>query len=75
MSEPVRGKVKTIIVDKSAAPSNTITLGPDLGYDGSNAQVAVDAINAEFGTNVTAAEFLGFQNIGEVADYVASIVG
>jgi len=75
MADGIRGKVKVIIMDKSSAPSNTITLGPDLGYDASNTQVAVNAINAEFGTNVTEAEFLSYQNIGQVADYVASLVG
>lgn len=73
MSE-IKGKVKTIIMDKSAAPSDTITLGPDLSYDASNVQVAVDAINSEFGTAVTAEQFLSFQTIGEVGDYVASLV-
>ena len=73
MSE-IKGKVKTIIMDKSAAPNDNITLGPQLSYDASNAQVAVDAINTEFGTNVTTEQFLGFQTIGEVGDYVASLV-
>ncbi|MFA9215070.1 MAG: hypothetical protein ACEQSR_14730 [Candidatus Methylacidiphilales bacterium] len=73
MSE-IKGKVKTIIMDKSSAPSDTITLGPDLSYDASNVQVAVDAINSEFRTNLTAEQFLSFQTIGQVGDYVASLV-
>ena len=75
MADGIRGKVKTIIMDKSSAPSNTITLGPDLGYDASNTQVAADAINTEFGTSVTVNDILAFQNIGQVADYVAGLVG
>ncbi len=71
----VKGRVKAIIMDKSAAPSDTITLGPELGYDQSNTQVAADAINAEFGTQVTVGEILGFQNIGQVGEYVAGLVG
>jgi len=74
MSETTKGKVKNIIVDKSTAPSDTITLGPDLSYDASNVQVAVDAINSEFRTNLTAEQFLSFQTIGQVGDYVASLV-
>lgn len=70
----VKGRVKSIIMDKSAAPSDSITLGPDLGYNASNVQVAVDAINTEFGTSVTSAEFLSYQTIGQVGDYVASLV-
>ncbi len=73
MSE-IKGKVKTIIMDKSSAPSDNITLGPELSYNASNAQVAVDAINNEFGTAVTTDQFLSFQTIGEVGDYVASLV-
>ncbi|MBJ7428993.1 MAG: hypothetical protein JHD28_08565 [Bacteroidia bacterium] len=74
MSETTKGKVKNIIVDKSTAPSDTITLGPDLSYDASNVQVAVDAINSEFRTNLTVEQFLSFQTIGQVGDYVASLV-
>jgi acyl carrier protein len=74
MSETTKGKVKNIIMDKSAAPSDNITLGPELSYDATNAQVAVDAINSSFGTNVTVEQFLSFQTIGEVGDYVASLV-
>lgn len=70
----VKGVVRTIIMDKSAAPNDNITLGPQLSYDAANSQVAVDAINAQFGTNVTVSEFLSFQNIGEVGDYVATLV-
>jgi acyl carrier protein len=70
----IKGKVKIIMMDKSSAPRDTIRLGPDLSYDASNAQVAVDAINSEFGTNVTADQVLSFNTIGEVGDYVASLV-
>jgi acyl carrier protein len=70
----VLAKVKIIMMDKSSAPSDTITLGPDLGYDASNAQVAVDAINSEFGTTITVDQVLNFNTIGEVGNYVESIV-
>lgn len=70
----IKGKVKIIMMDKSSAPSDTITLGPDLSYDASNAQVAVDAINSEFGTTVTKDQVLSFNTIGEVGDYIASLV-
>jgi acyl carrier protein len=73
MSE-IKGKVKIIMMDKSSAPSDTITLGHDLSYDATNVQVAVDAINSEFGTNVTADEVLKYNTIGEVGDYVAGLV-
>lgn len=75
MSETVRGKSKAIIMDKSTSPSNSITLGTDLNYDANNAQLAADAINLEFGTKITSADILSFQTIGEVADYVAGLVG
>lgn len=71
----IRGKVKTIIMDKSSAPSDDITLGPQLSYDASNSQVAVDAINAEFGTTLTVGDFLGFNNIGQVGDFIEGQVG
>lgn len=71
----IKGKVKTIIMDKSSAPSDDITLGPQLSYDASNSQVAVDAINAEFGTTLTVGAFSGFNNIGQVGDYIEGEVG
>jgi acyl carrier protein len=71
----VKGKVKTIIMDKTSGANDNITLGTQLNYDASNSAVAVDAINARFGTNLTIAEFLNFNDIGEVGDYIEGQVG
>jgi acyl carrier protein len=63
----MKGKFKNIIMDK--APSGEqLTLKAELGYDNNSFQILADALNAEFGTQITVAQL---DACNTVADAIA----
>lgn len=68
-----KGRVKTIIIDK--APSGDgLFMQQTMGFSAGNYQPLVDALNAEFGTNVVCADVENLSTVNDVVAYMESIV-
>ncbi len=72
MPDGIKGRVKTIIMDK-APSADQLTMQGNLGFTNTVYPQLADAFNAEFGTSVTAAELEGLSTVNDVVVYMESL--
>lgn len=70
----VKGRVKTIIMDKAPRADNLL-MQQELGFIPGQMDDLAAAFNAEFGTNVSGTNLDNLQTVQDVVAYMESIIG
>ena len=65
----VKGKVRSIIVDK-APNADSVTMKAELGFQSGSYTALTDALNLEFGTTLTEAQVDAQNTVGDVITLV-----
>lgn len=70
-----KGRTKSIILDKAPQGDN-VSMSVNLEYHTfADLQPLADALNAEFGTTIMAADLAPLATVGDVWNYVESLIG